>query len=120
MHFIVLDICNQNACLIYDTLQWFKYSTAPNDVSLYTEMSQTFKHDLNPILSFVFHNDWLQIHCWILFKRTTPNFVPNNVLLPISCHLGSCMPNLRILVEDIVALLGEMTNKWLTVVKIRQ
>ena len=34
-----------------------------------------------------------------------------NVLLPICCHIGSGMPNLRIFVEDIVALLDAMTNK---------
>ena len=43
---------------------------------------------------------------------TTPHFVVVvNVLLPICCHTGSGMPNLRIFVEDIVALLGAMTYK---------
>ena len=35
-----------------------------------------------------------------------------NVLLPICCHIGSGVPNLRIFVEVIVALLGAMTEKW--------
>ena len=44
----------------------------------------------------------------------TPNFVAVlNVLQPICCHIGSGMPNIRmIFVEDIVALLGAMTDKW--------
>ena len=33
------------------------------------------------------------------------------VLLPICCHIGSSMPDLRIFVKDIVALLGAMTDK---------
>ena len=42
-----------------------------------------------------------------------PNFVAVvNVLLPICCHIGSGMPNLRIFVEDFVALLSAMTDKW--------
>ena len=43
----------------------------------------------------------------------THNFVAVvYVLLPICCHIGSGMPNPRIFVEDIVALLGAMTDKW--------
>ena len=42
----------------------------------------------------------------------TPYFVTIvNVLLPICCHIGSGMPNLRIFVEDIVTLSGAMTDK---------
>ena len=40
----------------------------------------------------------------------TPNFVADVVLLPVCCHIGSGMPNLRIFVEGIVTLLGAMTN----------
>ena len=35
-----------------------------------------------------------------------------NVLPPVCCHIGSGMPNLRIVVEYIAALLGSMTDKW--------
>ena len=36
-----------------------------------------------------------------------------NVLLPTCRHIGSCMPNLRKFVKDIVALLASgMTDKW--------
>ena len=35
-----------------------KYSTCPNDATLYTEKSHTFKNDWNPFLSFVLQNDW--------------------------------------------------------------
>ena len=43
----------------------------------------------------------------------TPNFVAVViVLLPVCCHIGSGMPNLRIFVEEIVALLDAMTDKW--------
>ena len=107
MHCIVQDICTQNARLILVTLQWLKYSTVPNGVTLYTEKSQ------NSFLSILFHNDWLQNHCWLSFKSIAPNFVAVvNVLLPICCHIGLGMPNLRIFVEYIVALLGAMTDKW--------
>ena len=47
MHFIVQDICNQNACLIKVTLQWLKYSTVPNGVTLYTEKSKTLNQRTN-------------------------------------------------------------------------
>ena len=43
MHFVVQDICNQNAFLIQVTLQWLEYSSVPNGVTLYTEKSKTFK-----------------------------------------------------------------------------
>ena len=63
MQFIVTvpDICKQSGCLIQVTLQWLKNSTVPTDLTLYTEKSQTFNIDKNIFLSFVFHNDWLQI-----------------------------------------------------------
>ena len=35
-----------------------------------------------------------------------------NVLLPICCNIDSCMPNLHMFVEDIVALLGGMPDQW--------
>ena len=42
----------------------------------------------------------------------TPNFVVVvNVLMPICRHAGLGMPNLHILVEECVALLGAMTDK---------
>ena len=41
-----------------------------------------------------------------------PNFVVVvNVLLTFCCHIGSGMPNLRIFVEDSVALLRAMADK---------
>ena len=49
----------------------------------------------------------------LALKSMTHSFVVDvNVLLPIGCHIGSGMPNLGIFVEDIVALLGAMTDKW--------
>ena len=43
----------------------------------------------------------------------TPKFVVVvNVLLQICCHIVSGMPYVRFFVEDIVALLGAMTDKW--------
>ena len=55
----------------------------------------------------------------------TPDFVVVvNVLLLLSCHIGSGMPYLHIFVVDIVALLGAMTDKWMRklvyVVRIRK
>ena len=48
------------------------------------------------------------------FESMTHNFVVVvNVLLSICLHIGSGMPNLRIFVEDIVALLGAMTDNKL-------
>ena len=39
----------------------------------------------------------------------TPNFVAVvNVLMPICCHIGSGMPNMRIFVE----VLGALTDEW--------
>ena len=77
-------------------------------MQLYTEKSQTFKNDLHPFLSFVFHDDWLQNHCWLSVKSMTPNFVVVvSVLLPICCHIGSRVPYLCIFVEE---MLYSLTN----------
>ena len=35
-----------------------------------------------------------------------------SVLLPMCCHIGSGIPYLCIFVEEVVALLGSMTDKW--------
>ena len=50
-----------------------------------------------------------------------PNFVVVvSVLLPICCHIDSGMPYMCIFVEEVVPLLGAMTDKWvLSVVGIR-
>ena len=112
MHFIVTDICNQNGCLVLVMFQWFKYRTNPNSATPYTEKSQTFKNDLNPFLSFEFHNDWLQNHCWLSLKSMAHNFVVVVcVLLPLYCHIGSGMPYMCIFVEEVVPLLGPMADK---------
>ena len=43
----------------------------------------------------------------------TPNFVVVfHVLLPICCNIGSGMPYLLIFGEEIVALTGAITDKW--------
>ena len=43
----------------------------------------------------------------------TPNFVVVvSVLLPICCHIGWGMPYLCIFVEEVVTLLGAITDKW--------
>ena len=48
---------------------------------LYLEVTDNQR---NPFLSFVFHNDWLQNHCWLSVRSMTPNFVVVvSVLLPI-------------------------------------
>ena len=62
---------------------------------------------------FVFHNGWLQNHCWRSSNGMTPHFVFFvSVLLPICCHIGWGMPYLCIFVEEDVTLLGANTNKW--------
>ena len=94
-------------------LHRFKYSTCPNGASLYIEKSQAFKNDWNPFLSFVFHNGWLQNHCWLSAKGMVPNFVVFvSALLPICCHIGWGMPYLCIFVEEVATLLGSSTYKW--------
>ena len=35
-----------------------------------------------------------------------------SVVLPICCHVGSGMPYLCISVEEVVPLLGAITDKW--------
>ena len=43
----------------------------------------------------------------------TPYFVVFvSVLLPICCHIGLGMPYLNIFVEEVVTLLGAITDKW--------
>ena len=64
-------------------------------------------------LSFVFNNDWLQNHCWLSVKSMTLNFVVVvSVLLPICCPIGWGMPYLCIFDEEVVTLLGAITDKW--------
>ena len=64
-------------------------------------------------LSFVFHNGWLQKNCWLSVKHMTPNFVAVvSALLPICCHIGWGMTYLFVIVEDVVTLLGAITDKW--------
>ena len=64
-------------------------------------------------LSFVFHNDWLQNHCWLSLKSMTPNFVAVvSVLLPICGQICQGMPYMCIFVEEVVQFLGTMTEKW--------
>ena len=89
------------------------YSTYPNGATLHTEKSQTFRNDYNPLLSFVFHNNWFQNHCWLSLKSIATNFVVVvSVLQPICCHIGSRMPYLCIFVEEVVPLSGAITDKW--------
>ena len=79
-----------------------------NGVTLYTEKSQTFKNYLNPFLSFVLHNDWLQNHYWLSIKSMAPNFaVVVSVLL--SNWLGYAI--ICIFVNEAVLLLGPMADK---------
>ena len=93
-------------------LQWFKYSTHPNGSTLYTEKSHTFKNDWNPFLSIVFHNDWLQNHHRFSLRKMAPNFeAVVSVLLQICGQLCRGMPYPCIFVEEVVPLLGAMTNK---------
>ena len=43
----------------------------------------------------------------------TPNFVVFvGVLLPICCHIGWGMSYLCIFVEEVVTLLGAITDRW--------
>ena len=63
------------------------------------------KNDWTPFLSFVFHNDWLQNHCWRLVRSMTPTFVVVvSVLLPSCYHIGWDMPYLYIFVEEVTLL----------------
>ena len=62
-----------------------------------------------PFLSYVLHNGWLQNHRWFSAKGLTPNFVVLvSVLLPICWG----MPYLCIFGEEVVTLLGAITDKW--------
>ena len=86
------------------------YSTYPNGATLHTLKSQTFNNDCNPFLSFVFHNNWLQNHCWLSPKSIATNFVVAvSVLQTICCHIGSGMPYLCIFVEEVVPLSWVLT-----------
>ena len=70
--------------LILSSTSMIKVQYSSNGVTLYTESLQTLKNDKTPFLLFVYFNDWLQNHCWLLFTSLTPNFlVIVNVLLPI-------------------------------------
>ena len=100
MHLIVPDICNQNESLSQASMvkaqcnsEWFN--------PLLLKVHKHSKMIKPPFLLFVFHNDWLQNHCWLSFKSKKPDF---EVIL--------ARPYLRIFVEDIVTLLGAMTDKW--------
>ena len=89
------------------------YSTYPNGATHHTEKSQTFKNDCNPFLLFVFHNNWLQNHCWLSLKSIAPNFVVViSVLQPICSHIGLGMPYLCIFVKEVVPLSGAIADKW--------
>ena len=47
------------------------------------------------------------------FKSMTPTFVVVvSVLLPMCCHIGWDMQYLYILVEEVITLLGAITDKW--------
>ena len=49
----------------------------------------------------------------ISVKCVTPNFVVIvNVLFPICCHIGWDMQYLSIFAEEVVTLLGAITDKW--------
>ena len=54
---------------------------------------------------YVFHNEWLQNHCWAPRKSMAPNF-----LLLICCDIGSGMANLCLHFEEVVTLLEAMTK----------
>ena len=93
------------------------YSTYPNGSTLHTEKSHTFKNDFNPFLSFVFHNNWLQNHCWLSLKSIATNFVvvvsvysQFAVKLVRVCHI--CAFLLCIFDEEVVPLSGAITDKW--------
>ena len=112
MHFIVPDICNQNEYFILVTLQWFKYSTNPNVSTLYTWKVNNVQIDWNPFLSFVFHNDRLQNHRWFSLPKMAPNFeVVVSVLLQICGRICKGMPYPCNFAEEVVPLLGTMTDK---------
>ena len=65
------------------------------------------------LLSFVFHIDWLQNHCWFSAKSMTPDFgVVVSVKPLICCHIGWGMPYLCIFVKEVVTLSGAITDKW--------
>ena len=74
---------------------------------LKSQKQQKMIEILRYILLFVFHNDWLQNHCWLSVKSKISNFVVVvSVLLPICCHIGGGMPYLCIFVEEVVMISG--------------
>ena len=67
---------------------------------------------LGYLLSFVFHNDWLQNHRWFSLKKMAPNFeAVVSVLLQICGQICWGMPYQCIFIEEVVPLLGAMTDK---------
>ena len=63
--------------------------------------------------SFVFHNDWLQNHRWFSIQKVAPNFENGvSVLLQICGRICRGMPNPCIFVEEVVPILGTMTDKF--------
>ena len=72
----------------------------------------------------ILHIDWLQNHHWFSLYNMTPNFeAVVSVLLQTCGQICRGMPYPCIFVEEVVPLLGEMTNKlvltFLSVVGIR-
>ena len=64
-------------------------------------------------LKFVFHNDWLKNHRWFSLQKMTPNFeAVFSVLLLICGQIYWGMPYSCIFVEEVVPLLGAMTDKF--------
>ena len=100
----MFDLCHESMIKVQYMSKWCN--------PLYWKVTSIQKW-LKRILSFVFHNGWLQNHCWLSAKGMTPNFVVFvSVLLPICCHIGWGMPYLCISVEEVVTLLGAITDKW--------
>ena len=63
-------------------------------------------------LSFVFHNDWLQNHCWFSIQKMAPYFeAVVSVFLQICGHICRGMPYPCIFVEEAVPLSGAVTDK---------
>ena len=57
---------------------------------------------------------WLALKSLLAISQKYETYfvVGVNVLLPICCHIGMGMPYLCIFVEEIVTLLGAITEKW--------
>ena len=72
---------------------------------------------MEPIFIACITYDWLQNHCFLSVKSMTSNLVVVvSVLLPICCHIGCGMPYLCIFVEQVVTLLGAITDNLSVVV----